>query len=270
MNKTSARVLQKLPNRLMTLLATGLLVIMSESLLGSVAQAENTTGQPKKISTIEDRIINRVYEDLQLDKAHYLLTVRRNSFAVGALDDIQVDSIRVRRLLTTEPKGMYPVVAYLYQADGSELHGQLTLYAQRFDSVVTLLRTATRGEFAEDAQVSVEFRDITKTIETPLKSVADLRGRQFRRNGRPGAIVTAEMIEKIPDIEPGDNVTINYRNGALTLSAAGKSLGRGVIGETVRVRNLSSHRVITATITAAGVVTPGAQQQRGLRGRQAS
>ena len=245
----------------MALLVSGLLIVLGESLFGTMVQAGNSA----KITTIEDRIINRVYEDLQLDTTRCLLTVRRNSFTASSLADIQVDSIRVRRLLTTEPKGMYPVVAYLYQADGSERHGQLTLYAQRFDSVVTLLQTATRGEFAEDAQVSVEFRDITKTIETPLKSVAELKGRQFRKNGRPGAIVTAEMIEKIPDVEPGDNVTINYHNGALTLSAEGKALSRGVIGETVRVRNLSSRKVITATITGAGVVTLGAQRERGRR-----
>ncbi len=210
----------------------------------------------------EKLVMEAVSDSSKLDKVHCLFSIRRNTFVDGDITKASIDSLRVRLLLTTEPKGLYPVVVYLYQSDGRERHGQVTLYAQRFDSVLTLKKTTRRGASSTLAITEIEFRDVTKIVEEPLLSINEMAGMQFRRNARAGEVVTAEMLEQVPDIEPGDEVLIKYERGALVLNALGKALGKGVIGEIVRVRNLSSKKIIAATISGVGVVTIRAHSAR--------
>ncbi|MBN4056916.1 flagellar basal body P-ring formation protein FlgA [bacterium AH-315-J21] len=214
------------------------------------------------MNDFEKLVMEAVYDSSNLDKVHCLLSIRRNTFVNSDITNASIDSLRVRLLLTTEPKGLYPVIVYLYQNDGRERHGQVTLYAQRFDSVLTLKKKTRRGASSTLAITEIEFRDITKIVEEPLLSTNEMAGMQFRRNARAGEIITAEMLEQVPDIEPGDEVLIKYVRGALVLNARGKALGKGVIGETVRVRNLSSKKIIAATISGVGVVTIRAHSAR--------
>ncbi len=223
--------------------------------LPTIAKSELT------MNALETEIIDQVYIDTKVDRMHCVFTVHRNSFAESAIEGIELDSVGVRLLLTTPPKGLYPIVAYLHQSDGTEIHGQVTLYAQRFDSVLVIGSSARRGQPGIVSKPKSEFSDITKIIETPLKSRSELDNKQFRRVARVGAIMTAEMLEDIPDILPGDEVVIKYQRGGLLLQMRGRSLGKGIVGETIRVKNLSSQKIITGTISGVGIVSlmaPGA------------
>lgn len=49
-------------------------------------------------------------------------------------------------------------------------------------------------------------------------------------------------------------VTLVYKAGSMTILAEGRSLGRGAIGDRVRVMNLTSRTTVTGSVTPAGDV----------------
>ena len=69
-------------------------------------------------------------------------------------------------------------------------------------------------------------------------------------------------------VERNQIVTIVYRRGGLVLTARGKSLDPGAIGDTINVVNTQSKRILQAEITRAGVVTiePGGNHLAALEG----
>lgn len=65
---------------------------------------------------------------------------------------------------------------------------------------------------------------------------------------RPGDIGPPAIIER------NDLVTLIFRQGGLTIAAEGRSLGRGSVGEAVRVMNLSSRTTVTGRVKQDGSV----------------
>jgi flagella basal body P-ring formation protein FlgA len=85
-------------------------------------------------------------------------------------------------------------------------------------------------------------------------SARELIGKSPRRiisENRPVRLV--EVIEP-PIVQDGENVTMQYQMGALTIHAAGRLLDSGSKGQTVRVRNTASKQIIRARVVAPGVV----------------
>ena len=68
---------------------------------------------------------------------------------------------------------------------------------------------------------------------------------------RPGDIGPAAIVDR------NQIVRLIYQSGSLQIIADGRSLGRGGVGDFVRVMNLSSRTTVSGTIAADGSVTVG-------------
>ena len=62
------------------------------------------------------------------------------------------------------------------------------------------------------------------------------------------------MFEVPPAVEKGDRVVIKAENNELLITASGKALEEGCVGDQIRVLNVSSGREIIATITTTDLV----------------
>lgn len=60
-------------------------------------------------------------------------------------------------------------------------------------------------------------------------------------------------------VRKGDAVTVVYRVPGVELTARGKAMANGGLGDTVPVVNVQSHKQIEAVITGAGAVTVSPQ-----------
>jgi len=58
-------------------------------------------------------------------------------------------------------------------------------------------------------------------------------------------------------IERNQIVPIIFQSGGLVISAEGRSLGRGALGERLRVMNLHSKSVVSGTVTSSGAIRVG-------------
>jgi flagella basal body P-ring formation protein FlgA len=62
------------------------------------------------------------------------------------------------------------------------------------------------------------------------------------------------MIEEIPTIISGQDVEIVYRAPGFEVSAQGLALQSGYRGEIIKIKNLQSKKIITATVQDDGTV----------------
>lgn len=83
----------------------------------------------------------------------------------------------------------------------------------------------------------------------------DLLNMTPRRVISGGKLVMQNDIEKPKMVDRGDSITLVFANGPLLLTAKGKSLQAGAMGDTVRVSNLDSNKNLQGVVTADREVT---------------
>lgn len=223
---------------------------------GALAPASAALGQPvQKSAAISQAIIERIQNRWNLDSPKYEIELRRNPFLAGDFDRPEAfDSITVRPLTRKLPRGIFPMLIDIYLDGKSVRHGQAAAFVAVFDSVLVVDSRSSKGTLAVDLPLQLQFKEITNLADAYITNIAELDDTRLRRNLQRGDMLTRSALERIPDVEFGQEVRIEYSGGGLTLSAAGYALQKGIVGETVRVRNLSSKRIIKAVVAGPGLV----------------
>lgn len=95
------------------------------------------------------------------------------------------------------------------------------------------------------------------TVPGALTSADQAVGMEARVVLYAGRPIRPEDIGPAALIDRNQTVTIRFRNGNLTITAEGRSLGRGTVGDRIKVMNLASHSTISGTIGPDGSVWAG-------------
>jgi len=83
---------------------------------------------------------------------------------------------------------------------------------------------------------------------------SDVVGRSITRNLSQGEPLPLNLVINTPIIERGKNVTILVRSGGFVVRARGEAMESGALGDTIRVRNVSSRTVVTAVVVTDDTV----------------
>jgi flagella basal body P-ring formation protein FlgA len=100
----------------------------------------------------------------------------------------------------------------------------------------------------------IEVREQDLQHDTVLKP-ENLIGTTPRRLLTAGETINAGDIEQPRIVARGENVVLIFANGPLQLTAQGKALEHGAIGDIIRVMNTSSNKTIEGTVTASKEIT---------------
>lgn len=229
-------------------------LLMSQA-LGSVYGA----GRQVDNSPLAQAVVKAALRNLGEVRNTIEIEVRRLPFASSRVDNSEVttafDSLSVTALTSQPARGLYPVLVEAYLRGQRVNRGQASLYVKVFDSVLVVTSPLKRNQALSADDVELRLMDITRVYETTLSSVEDLDGYQMRRNLRVGKALTQEAMERIPDVFYGDELTIEFRSGVLTMKVRGSALEKGVCGERIKVRNSESGKIIKATVLAPGLVS---------------
>ena len=82
----------------------------------------------------------------------------------------------------------------------------------------------------------------------------DLTGLQARRTLAAGEPLTAAVLRVPPLVKTGDEIAVTVRIGVVQVVGTGTASGSGHIGDTIRVRQPHSSRLLSARITGPGAV----------------
>ena len=89
---------------------------------------------------------------------------------------------------------------------------------------------------------------------TGIENFDQLVGKQLRRAARAGVMLKAADVTEPLAVRRNTQVTVLLRNGPLTLTVLGQSLGDAVPGQAVQVMNTVSRKILNGVASANGSV----------------
>lgn len=104
-----------------------------------------------------------------------------------------------------------------------------------------------------------DLKLIPDVIPGGLSDPGAIIGYEIRVAVYAGQPIRAEDVVPPTVIERNQRVMVAYRKGGLTILAEGRALGRGGIGDTIRVMNSGSKMTVDATIGDDGVAYVNSQ-----------
>lgn len=116
------------------------------------------------------------------------------------------------------------------------------------------LRTLPAGSL-----IAAEDVALNPALKGGLDDPAQVIGREARVTIYEGRPILAASVTAPTLVDRNQLVTVGWSRGGLTIQTEGRALGRGGVGEVVRVLNIASRVTVSARINPDGtlsVVTP--------------
>lgn len=181
----------------------------------------------------------------QLDRAATEIEIRKNNIRIS---ESEYDSLEITPMTSSAPRGLIPFQVKLYSRNELVKKKQIRAKIAWFDYVLVTADRIRRQEIITSDKYRVEKRETTYLTEKPVTSADELKGRWAKRNIGKRQILTTGMVELIPTITSGREVSILYKTDVLEISARGIALETGYSGDIIRVKNSQSRKVIACTI----------------------
>jgi flagella basal body P-ring formation protein FlgA len=120
--------------------------------------------------------------------------------------------------------------------------------------VVTTTRDIARGEVIADADLTIGTAATAALTGTVITDLNAIRGMEARRPLRAGEVISMSDVRRPVVVTKGQTVTMTFDAPGVSLTAMGRAMSEGGVGDTVVVQNPASYRMVNAVITGAGTV----------------
>lgn len=144
---------------------------------------------------------------------------------------------------------------------GVRCHGEKgwTIYSlvtvKSFKNVLVLNRSLRRSEVIRAEYLNAETRDIGLLPHGYLTAWDDVVNKQAVRNIPAGSVLSKLHFADVAVVKRGERVNIQSGKAGVLISAVGTAMADGVKGQKINVKNLSSQRIIQATVVDSGQVS---------------
>jgi flagella basal body P-ring formation protein FlgA len=135
----------------------------------------------------------------------------------------------------------YPVMAY-------------PAFAATGVRIVVPARDIGRGETIADSDLTYQIVAPENVLSNTATSMDALVGMQTRRVLHQGESVRNDDVRHPILVTKGSTVTMTFDAPGITLTAVGRAMSEGGIGDSVTVLNPASYRQISAVVTGPGMV----------------
>ena len=120
--------------------------------------------------------------------------------------------------------------------------------------IVTPSRDIARGEVISDADLTLGAAPNPVLAGNVITSLEAVKGMEARRPLRAGEAIAASDVRRPVVVTKGQTVTMTFDAPGVSLTAMGRAMSEGGVGDTVIVQNPASYRMVNAVITGAGTV----------------
>jgi flagella basal body P-ring formation protein FlgA len=114
---------------------------------------------------------------------------------------------------------------------------------------LVLSRSVKRGELLKESDFVVRQIRVSRAGVYASRA-SEVLGRSLKKNLSQGETIPLNSVADVPIINRGKTVTITANNAGLRVEARGEALENGVLGDSIRVRNIASKVVIRAVVVA--------------------
>ena len=228
--------------------------------LATTAALQIPAGAGAAAQTLPEHLIGATEAFLEEQVANYLQRA-----SIGGRYEIQVNRLDSRLRM---PACDQPLVASLESP--AQPVGRVTVrvgcqgsstwslfvpaQVRLFRQVVVAQRPLARGAILEAQDIDWRERDVGTLTQGYLTEPEQALGSKLTRPVSIDQVLTPNHLERAPVVRKGDHVVISAGGASLSVRMPGEALQEGAIGEQVRVRNLSSQRIIKARISGPGQV----------------
>jgi flagella basal body P-ring formation protein FlgA len=123
--------------------------------------------------------------------------------------------------------------------------------------VVTAARGLSAGIVLAESDVRTVSRWIRRIHPHALSSPEETSGKRLTAKVAAGAEIFATMLKEIPLVRKGKMVKMVFDNGAMQIVTVGLSEEDGVAGNIIRVKNITSNKIIYARVLSDSLVGIG-------------
>jgi flagella basal body P-ring formation protein FlgA len=142
--------------------------------------------------------------------------------------------------------GLFALVPALLLAGGSAFAGTIR--------VVVPVHDIARGDTISETDLTYTTVDGAALMSGVPTRIDEVKGMQTRRMLSAGQPFRGDDLRKPLVITKGQTVTMQFVLPGVELTAMGRAMSEGGVGDTVTVQNPASYRMISAVVTAPGTV----------------
>jgi len=200
---------------------------------------------------LDRAISDKIMSLYNLDSNKTEIEIRKNKINAAPTE---FDSVEVVSLTRSEMRGLIPFQLTFYKEGKSISSGQVRAMIAHFEQVLVTNGIIRRQDTIPPDRYEIKRMETTYLSDKPLQSPDELAGKWAKRNIGKEQILTAGMVEMIPMIGPGREVSMQFKTAGLEVTARGTALEPGYAGDIIRVRNIQSRKVIACTVLDAETV----------------
>ena len=123
-----------------------------------------------------------------------------------------------------------------------------------FSQVLVTNAPLRRGHLVSAQDVSLQSRDSSSLNRAYLSDPEQVIGKVLKKNLARRALFTDAVLTEPHIIDKGQHIDLQAGRHGLQVSVTAVALSGGAVGEKIRVKNLSSSKIIEGTILASGAV----------------
>jgi flagella basal body P-ring formation protein FlgA len=127
-------------------------------------------------------------------------------------------------------------------------------FAETGARIVVPVRDIARGDTLGESDLTYVFVAPESVMTGTATSMGSIVGMQTRRVLRAGVSMRNDDVRAPILVTKGSTVTMLFEAPGVTLTATGRAMSEGGVGDTVTVLNPASYRQISAVVTGAGTV----------------
>jgi len=120
--------------------------------------------------------------------------------------------------------------------------------------IVVPAHDIARGDTIAESDLTYIQVDGSTLMSGVVTSMATLTGMQTRRMLHAGESLRGDDVRHPVVVAKGQTVTMIFSAPGVELTAMGRAMSEGGVGDTVTIQNPASYRMITATVSGPGTV----------------
>ncbi len=133
-----------------------------------------------------------------------------------------------------------------------KMYVQVNLHV--FKNVAVIKHPKIRGEVLFNEDIAYKRMDISRLGDRFLIDVEPILGYELKRSVNPGTVLHSRLFAVPKIIKRGERVVILAQAGGIEVKMNGRALSDGVRGSVIKVKNLSSSRVVEGEVIGKGTV----------------
>lgn len=133
-----------------------------------------------------------------------------------------------------------------------------TIYVQAdikvFKKAVVTLKPLGAGEVLKPSDVKLATVDVSQLRKGFVQDSKQVIGQQLKYPVAMGAVIHPSSLKSKKVVERGQVITLVAKAGTMEVRMSGQAMASAALGQRVKVKNLSSKRVVEGIVDAPGVV----------------